>query len=111
MVREAQRAGLNFDDDKLRALNCVHDEPARTRDPTPIPVPETHHSTISQIPTIEIDPASPAPDARGAPLLSEPLEGVAEELDDMRHMNGEKQINGEHSGGQEQFEQHHDEHH
>ncbi|KAL5117192.1 hypothetical protein ACEQ8H_004880 [Pleosporales sp. CAS-2024a] len=48
MVREAQKAGLEFDEEKLEALHCWYDEEERVK-------PQTH------VPTIEIDPASPLP--------------------------------------------------
>ncbi|KAJ4300887.1 hypothetical protein N0V90_002975 [Kalmusia sp. IMI 367209] len=55
MVREAQKAGLQFDEVKLRALDCGHPEsigvsPTKFQQESPAPVP-----------TIEIDPASPSP--------------------------------------------------
>ncbi|KAH7131975.1 hypothetical protein B0J11DRAFT_548003 [Dendryphion nanum] len=51
IVREAERAGLKFDQEKLHALNCGYEEPTA--------VPEDPHQAI--VPTIEIDPASPSP--------------------------------------------------
>ncbi|OAL06911.1 hypothetical protein IQ06DRAFT_210024 [Phaeosphaeriaceae sp. SRC1lsM3a] len=50
MVREAQKAGLDFDEEKLEALHCYYDE-------------DEFLATQPQmdVPTIEIDPASPAP--------------------------------------------------
>lgn len=50
MVREAQKAGLEFDEQKLEALNCCHE------DDMPSVV-----QTQDQVPTIEVDPASPLP--------------------------------------------------
>src|SRR5690242_21292283 len=50
MVREAQKAGLEFDEEKLTALNCCHEEKASDG---------LKPQTI--IPAIEIDPASPDP--------------------------------------------------
>ncbi|KAI4918056.1 hypothetical protein J4E90_002436 [Alternaria incomplexa] len=50
MVREAQKAGLDFDEDKLAALSCCHEEPT------------TNVSRAqNNIPMIAIDPASPSP--------------------------------------------------
>jgi len=50
MVREAQRAGLQFDQVKLRALNCWAEE-----------IQEQRRMTATPIPQIEIGPASPDP--------------------------------------------------
>jgi hypothetical protein len=50
MVREASKAGLDFDDEKLEALNCYHEEPES------LGVPGQ-----ADLPIIEIDPASPSP--------------------------------------------------
>jgi hypothetical protein len=50
MVREAQKAGLDFDEEKLEALHCWYDE-----DKLLITQPPP------DVPTIEIDPGSPAP--------------------------------------------------
>lgn len=50
MVREAQKAGLEFDEEKLAALNCCHEDKASDG---------LKPQTI--IPAIEIDPASPDP--------------------------------------------------
>jgi hypothetical protein len=50
MVREAEKAGLEFDDEKLEALHCWYDE--------------TEYLASQQqtnVPTIEIDPGSPPP--------------------------------------------------
>jgi hypothetical protein len=53
MVREAQKAGLDFDEEKLDALHCWYeDEPVPTND-----------SRRVVVPTIAIDPASPPPDS------------------------------------------------
>jgi len=52
MVREAQRAGLNFDEKKLKHLNCVDDSESEEEGKKRSSVP---------IPQIEIDPASPDP--------------------------------------------------
>jgi hypothetical protein len=65
MVREAQRAGLSFDDVKVRTLNCTYEEQEEAlsaggetrRDPN--------------VPAIEIDPASPSP-------IADPLSSVHE---------------------------------
>jgi len=48
MVREAQKAGLEFDEDKLEALNCYYEEPL-----------EKDLQRQADVPTIEIDLASP----------------------------------------------------
>lgn len=53
MVHEAQKAGLEFDKQKLEALNCCHED--RT-------FGEPRSPTI--VPTIAIDPGSPAPDVQ-----------------------------------------------
>jgi hypothetical protein len=48
MVREAQKAGLEFDEEKLEALSCCHEDAmpgGRAQD---------------NVPTIEVDPASPS---------------------------------------------------
>ncbi|CAN9423683.1 unnamed protein product [Alternaria alternata] len=50
MVREAQKAGLDFDEDKLEALSCCHEEPTTTVS-----------RAQNNIPMIAIDPASPSP--------------------------------------------------
>lgn len=50
MVREAQKAGLEFDEQKLEALHCCHEDIAAS-------APEDHRD----VPTIAIDPGSPAP--------------------------------------------------
>jgi len=49
MVREAQKAGLEFDEDKLEALGCC--------------LQESHMGgqNHNNVPTIEVDPASPLP--------------------------------------------------
>jgi hypothetical protein len=49
MVREAQKAGLEFDEEKLESLNCCCEEPTAAG------------SHANNVPTIEVDPASPAP--------------------------------------------------
>lgn len=54
MVREAQKAGLEFDEVKLRTLNCGCDE---EDDPM-----DDRRQTL--VPTIEIDPVSPEPAAK-----------------------------------------------
>lgn len=56
MVREAQRAGLRFDEEKLRSLNCCPDDDyeeleQRGRQP--------RHDTVASIPHIQIQAASP----------------------------------------------------
>jgi hypothetical protein len=50
MVREAQKAGLDLDEEKLEALHCWYDETEWLESQ-----PQTN------VPTIEIDPGSPAP--------------------------------------------------
>ncbi|KAF1941421.1 hypothetical protein EJ02DRAFT_377914, partial [Clathrospora elynae] len=50
MVREAQRAGLDFDEEKLQAFYCYLEE-------TPV-TPANHQNNV---PTIEVDPCSPSP--------------------------------------------------
>ncbi|KAF1846023.1 uncharacterized protein K460DRAFT_366867 [Cucurbitaria berberidis CBS 394.84] len=55
MVREAQKAGLEFDEDKLEALHCCHEDVQGTADP--------RRPTV--VPTIEIDPVSPPPVSDG----------------------------------------------
>ncbi|KAF2178493.1 hypothetical protein K469DRAFT_327818 [Zopfia rhizophila CBS 207.26] len=59
MVREAQRAGLSFDDVKLRDLKCAHEEAA---------APESRRQTVNPVPTIEIDPVSPQPEHDVSPF-------------------------------------------
>lgn len=56
MVREARRAGLAFDDEKLRTLNCCHDEAVTEAD-----MRGDTLSSAMMIPTIEVDPGSPLP--------------------------------------------------
>lgn len=51
MVREAQKAGLEFDEDKLEALHCYYEEPLAKNLRRQVDVP-----------TIEIDPVSPHSD-------------------------------------------------
>lgn len=55
MVREAHKAGLDFDDDKLAALHCWYDD-----EPT-----EEEERQRAAIPTISIDPGSPQPVSGG----------------------------------------------
>lgn len=50
MVREAQKAGLEFDERKLEALSCCHEDAMSG-------ITHTHE----QVPTIEVDPVSPLP--------------------------------------------------
>jgi hypothetical protein len=50
MIREAEKAGLEFDDEKLEALHCWYDETEYLA---------SQHQT--NVPTIEIDPGSPPP--------------------------------------------------
>ncbi|ORY11204.1 hypothetical protein BCR34DRAFT_484456 [Clohesyomyces aquaticus] len=58
MVHEAQRAGLAFDEIKLRALNCADDQIFLA--------PEVRQTTV--VPTIEIDSAPTSPDREVLPL-------------------------------------------
>ncbi|KAF1360344.1 hypothetical protein EJ07DRAFT_116892 [Lizonia empirigonia] len=51
MVREAQKAGLEFDEEKLEALHCCHED--RT-------FGDARRQTI--VPIIAVDPGSPVPD-------------------------------------------------
>lgn len=62
MVREAHKAGLDFDETKLAALNCWYEEDIGA---------DGYHRTA--IPTIAIDPASPepAPEGTSAPVISQ----------------------------------------
>ena len=60
MVREAQRAGLSFDDIKLRTLNCSLEEEEELIEENPTP------GTVPRVPTIEIDEPSPDPELDGA---------------------------------------------
>ncbi|KAF2109025.1 hypothetical protein BDV96DRAFT_503300 [Lophiotrema nucula] len=100
MVREAQRAGLNFDDDKLRALNCSHVLPDGP------PEPENRHTTLAQIPTIEIDPGSPMPTSPGVEAKR------AHFGDHLTATNGEKTVNGVgHDEEQEKEKESHHQHH
>lgn len=71
MVREAQKTGLQFDETKLRALHCTHEE-AVLAEPL-----EPRRHTMNLVPTIEIDPASPAPvtDHENSPLEHRDEEG------------------------------------
>ncbi|KAL5405402.1 hypothetical protein PMIN06_012130 [Paraphaeosphaeria minitans] len=62
MVREAQRAGLQFDEMKLRALNCGH--------PESIPAFQPHQETVAPLPTIALDTASPSSTVAGDRELS-----------------------------------------
>lgn len=60
MVREAQRAGLRFDENKLRALNSVpHDAPTRLRPLTGKELPQSSMAHNGSIPSIEISSSSP----------------------------------------------------
>lgn len=54
MVREAQKAGLEFDEEKLEALHCCHEDSTKLAD---------RRQTL--VPTIEIDPGSPTPPTSG----------------------------------------------
>jgi hypothetical protein len=49
MVREAQKAGLEFDEEKLETLNCSYEEPTAAG------------SHAINLPVIEVDPVSPVP--------------------------------------------------
>jgi hypothetical protein len=81
MVREAQRAGLQFDETKLQALNCGHPEMLFPEPGQPC------QQTPAQIPTIEIDPASPSPvaDERDVSPFGQPadVEDAASEKHDL----------------------------
>lgn len=50
MVREAQKAGLEFDEQKLEALHCCYEESTAS-----------HNRRQTVVPSIEIDPGSPQP--------------------------------------------------
>ncbi|KAF2015955.1 hypothetical protein BU24DRAFT_369885 [Aaosphaeria arxii CBS 175.79] len=85
IIREAERAGLNFDEDKLRALNCYLEEldPGFDQD--------QRRPTIPAVPIIEIDPASPRPvtDRDVSPLghnYADPDTGINRE--------GKSEVNG-----------------
>jgi hypothetical protein len=54
MLREAQAAGLQFDDAKLHALNCCIDEIETQKEP--------HPPAAVTVPTLNVTPASPALD-------------------------------------------------
>jgi hypothetical protein len=70
MVREAQRAGLNFDDVKVHSLNCSHTEPHNPSvEAPPEAPPKPRRQTLMHIPTIEIDPVSPSPELPKCPNL------------------------------------------
>ena len=56
MVREAHRAGLQFDDVKLQALKCGDPEILQPSLPS-----KSNPEKSAPIPTIAIDPASPSP--------------------------------------------------
>jgi len=78
MVREAQRAGLQFDEVKLEALNCSHPETAEE------PTAQSRRARVAPVPTIEIDPGSPSPIAdRDISPLGRAHEGNIE--DDHEH--------------------------
>ncbi|EUC45738.1 hypothetical protein COCMIDRAFT_5070 [Bipolaris oryzae ATCC 44560] len=51
MVREAQKAGLEFDEEKLEALSCCYENA----------MSGGGGHTHNDVPTIEVDPASPSP--------------------------------------------------
>ncbi|KAF2200008.1 hypothetical protein GQ43DRAFT_473118 [Delitschia confertaspora ATCC 74209] len=75
MVREAQRAGLNFDQVKLRDLNCIEDGVFKRRRPSDWSIPH-----------IEIDPATPTPSqANSASSLDIPFDEAdkADEKDEL----------------------------
>ena len=59
MVREAQRAGLEFDEGKLQALNCGYPDMLPPQSPSENPRDET----VGPVPTIAIenDSATPTP--------------------------------------------------
>jgi hypothetical protein len=71
MVREAQKAGLEFDDEKLEALHCCHED--RT-------FGEQRRQTI--VPAIAVDPASPALDdsqINGSDATKAPANGCVDD--------------------------------
>lgn len=77
MVREAQKAGLEFDEDKLEALNCCHED--RT-------FGGPRHQTIA--PTIAIDPGSPALDnghVNGHDAANDSVNGFVDEKNTLEH--------------------------
>lgn len=89
MVREAQRAGLSFDDIKLRTLNCSLEESTISAQ---APEQESRQDTLFPVPTIEIDPASPIPKAEHSiSPLSEAL------MEEATPTNGKNDTNGESS--------------
>ncbi|KAH7069438.1 hypothetical protein FB567DRAFT_224212 [Paraphoma chrysanthemicola] len=69
MVREAIKAGLEFDEEKLEALHCLCDDDEETFQSRP----------EANVPTIEIDPGSPNPvyDQDGANGLNGTTNGAA----------------------------------
>lgn len=98
MVREAQRAGLNFDDVKVHNLNCSYTEPPEPSvEAPPEAFLEPHRQTLMQVPTIEIDPASPSPEH---PTLTSSFSQIGE---------GTSEANGE--GEVEVEETHHHHYH
>jgi hypothetical protein len=60
MVREAQKAGLEFDEEKLESLNCYYEEATAAG------------SHGNNVPTIEVDSGSPAPVHNSDPHTSSP---------------------------------------
>ncbi|KAF1984613.1 hypothetical protein K402DRAFT_336143 [Aulographum hederae CBS 113979] len=82
MVREAQHAGLNFDNVKLKALNCAPDDespeiadPSNRRMSTAAGSPNSLRRKSRAIPQIEVAPPSPPPSE--PPSASLPGEGSA----------------------------------
>lgn len=57
MVREAQNAGLSFDEVKLRALNCSPEQQVAEAEAEA--AANTRNQPLIQVPTIEIDAVSP----------------------------------------------------
>lgn len=94
IVREAQRAGLNFDDEKLRALHCSYEEMTSAENNRP-----------TDVPTIEIDPGSPSPvdDRPISPFGN----GEAEITNEKSNGNAEKAgLNGATTNGAETPDEH-----
>ena len=107
MVREAQRAGLSFDDVKVRTLNCTYDE----QDINSNAVADADisgHLAVNPgpgIPVIEIDPATPTP-------LANPLSPVDEHPTNGLHgSNGSDNIVGEPTASVLEQDHGHEHHH
>ncbi|KAF2683470.1 hypothetical protein K458DRAFT_305296 [Lentithecium fluviatile CBS 122367] len=65
MVREAQKAGLQFDEIKLRALHCSPPEPKGTSPP------KSRRGTLYPVPIIEIDSDNPTTADEGTAVLDQ----------------------------------------